>query len=73
MGLKAPASLPTDQRQFTRWCRETEIDYIHRGAGSPEGVVVAPPGHMYLRSDGGAATTLYIKTSGVLAVGWTAK
>ena len=73
MGLKAPAALPADQRQFTRWCRETEIDYIHRGEGSPEGVVEAPVGHLFLRSDGGATTTLYVKTSGVGTTGWTAK
>lgn len=73
MGLRAPAALPSDERQFTRWCRETEIDYIHRGSGSPEGVVTAPIGHLYLRSDGGATTTLYVKTSGTGNTGWTAK
>lgn len=73
MGLKAPAALPSDQRQFTRWCRETEVDYIHRGEGSPEGVVEAPVGHLYLRSDGGAGTTMYVKESGVLSTGWVGK
>ena len=73
MGLKAPAAIPENIREFRTWCRETEVDYIHRGEGSPEGVVTAPVGHMYLRSDGGATTTLYIKTSGVGSTGWTAK
>lgn len=73
MGLKAPAAMPKDERQFTRWCRETEIDFIHRGSGSPEGVVTAPVGHLFLRSDGGATTTLYVKTSGAGNTGWTAK
>ncbi len=74
MGLKAPAAVPADIRQFRSWCRETEIDFIHRGEGSPEGVVVAPRGHLYLRSDGGAGTTLYVKEANdTTAVGWAAK
>lgn len=73
MGIRAPASTPKNDREFTRWCRETEVDYIHRGTGSPEGVVTAPVGHIFLRSDGGASTTLYVKTSGTGSTGWTAK
>lgn len=42
------------------------------GYGSPEGVVTAPKGATYRRVDGGAASTLYVKESGVLATGWTA-
>ncbi len=44
-----------------------------RGTGTPEGVVTASIGAMYLRTDGGATTTLYIKTSGTGNIGWTAK
>lgn len=43
------------------------------GAGTPEGVVTAPVGSLYTRSDGGATTTLYVKTSGSGNTGWTAK
>jgi hypothetical protein len=43
------------------------------GKGSPEGNVVAPVGRLYTRTDGGAATTLYVKESGSGAVGWIAK
>lgn len=43
------------------------------GAGSPEGVVSAPVGSMFLRSDGGAATSFYIKESGSGNTGWVAK
>lgn len=46
---------------------------IRAGSGSPEGVLVANPGSLYLRTDGGATTTLYVKTSGTTASGWTAK
>lgn len=43
------------------------------GLGSPEGVVTAPIGSRYCRTDGGASTTLYVKTSGTGNTGWTAK
>lgn len=46
---------------------------IINGTGSPEGVVTAPIGSVFLRTDGGASTTLYIKTSGAGNTGWTAK
>lgn len=44
-----------------------------QGVGSPEGVVTAPIGSVFLRTDGGATTTLYVKTSGAGNTGWTAK
>jgi hypothetical protein len=43
------------------------------GVGSPEGVVTAPVGSLYTRTDGGASTTLYVKQSGTGNTGWTAK
>jgi uncharacterized protein YjbI with pentapeptide repeats len=46
---------------------------IRSGTGSPEGVVTATVGSMWLRSDGGAGTTLYIKESGTGNTGWVAK
>lgn len=46
---------------------------IYFGSGSPESVVTAVIGSMYLRSDGSTSTTLYIKTSGTGNTGWTAK
>ena len=46
---------------------------VRMGAGSPEGVVAAPVGTLFLRTDGGATTTLYVKTSGTGTTGWTAK
>lgn len=46
---------------------------ILSGNGSPQGVVAAPVGSMYLRRDGGANTTLYIKESGTGNTGWAAK
>lgn len=46
---------------------------IYQVIGSPEGVVTAPRGALALRIDGGASTTLYVKTSGTGNTGWTAK
>lgn len=44
------------------------------GSGAPGGVVIAEVGTIYLRTDGGAGSTLYIKeaNSGA-ATGWVAK
>lgn len=51
-----------------------KLSYINTGAGSPEGVIAASPGAIYLRTDGGASTTLYVKESGVgTNTGWVAK
>ena len=53
--------------------RLNENSVIHEGAGSPESIVTAPPGSMYLNRSGGAGTTLYIKESGTGNTGWIAK
>jgi hypothetical protein len=42
------------------------------GNGSPEGVVTAPVGSIFLRLDGAGGTTLYVKESGTGNTGWTA-
>jgi hypothetical protein len=42
------------------------------GAGSPEGVVSAPIGSLYTRTDGSTGTTLYVKQTGASNTGWTA-
>jgi hypothetical protein len=46
---------------------------IISGTGSPEGAVTANRGTLYLRTDGGASTTLYVKESGTGNTGWSAK
>jgi hypothetical protein len=43
------------------------------GSGSPEGVVTAPVGSLYSRSDGGLLTSLYVKQSGSGNTGWVGK
>jgi len=51
----------------------TALTRISQGTGSPETVVAAPVGSLYLRLDGGASTTLYVKESGTAKTGWVAK
>lgn len=46
---------------------------IRYGNGTPEGVQVGVVGSLYLRTDGGAATTLYVKETGTGNTGWVAK
>ncbi|OBQ38759.1 MAG: hypothetical protein AN484_23950 [Aphanizomenon flos-aquae WA102] len=43
------------------------------GSGSPEGVVTAPVGSLYSRSDGGLLSSLYVKESGSGNTGWAGK
>lgn len=43
------------------------------GNGSPEGSQSAVVGSLFLRLDGGASTTLYVKESGTGNTGWVAK
>jgi hypothetical protein len=43
------------------------------GTGTPEGVITAPVGSMFFRTDGGAGTTFYVKESGTGNTGWIAK
>lgn len=43
------------------------------GAGSPEGVLSAMPGSIYLNKNGGAGNTLFVKESGTGPTGWVSK
>jgi hypothetical protein len=45
---------------------------ITAGSGSPEGVKTATVGSIYLRTNGGSSTTLYVKESGTGNTGWKA-
>ena len=51
----------------------TSSVFITSGAGSPESAVTAPVGSLFIRTDGGASTTLYVKESGSGNTGWVAK
>jgi hypothetical protein len=45
---------------------------IVSGADTPEGAITAPVGSIFLRTNGGANTTLYVKQTGAGNTGWTA-
>lgn len=47
--------------------------YIRNGTGTPEGSYTAPVGSLFLRTDGGTGTTLYVKETGTGNTGWVAK
>ncbi len=47
---------------------------IKAGTGDPEGVVAAGVGSLWIRTDGGTTTTLYVKETGTTtSSGWVAK
>ncbi len=46
---------------------------IFSGSGSPEGVFAAKPGSIYVNTNGGAGTSIYVKETGTGSTGWIAK
>ena len=42
------------------------------GNGAPESVVTAPVGSIFMRVNGGASTTMYLKETGTGSTGWRA-
>lgn len=74
MSLKSFAEVPKEDRAWQRWLEQSHDLNLLFGNGSPLNVVTANIGTLYLRKDGGANTTLYVKESGNgLKTGWVAK
>ena len=46
---------------------------VQYGTGSPEGVITAGIGSLFINKSGGAGTTLYVKESGTGNTGWVGK
>jgi len=46
---------------------------IFIGSGTPEGAVASGVGSLFMRTDGGAGTSLYVKQSGTGNTGWVGK
>ncbi len=77
------ANITRAQESTTARAHEAGMDWVHTitatqfraqfGTGTPEAAVTAPIGTLYLRTDGGASTTLYVKESGTGNTGWVAK
>jgi hypothetical protein len=71
--LKAVFSnAPTFTEKITTPRIDLGVCFELQGAGSPESVVTAPVCSTYRRTDGGAATSLYVKESGAGNTGWIA-
>lgn len=65
---------PATQQNFDAIKRKLAVlDVFHLVTGDPNGQVTAPVGHVALRADGGAGTTLYVKEVGVDDNGWAGK
>jgi len=74
MAIKQPVTMPKTDREFQKWLSEAYDLRVMFGTGSPAGVVVANRGVMFLRTDGAAGSTLYVKESGDgTSAGWGAK
>ena len=71
-GNIAATTIPTAVNELATELAALEAK-VRSGAGTPEGVVTAPVGTLFLRTDGGVSTTLYVKTSGTGNTGWIAK
>jgi hypothetical protein len=70
--LIRPQATGTGTASVVRYHTTTSVFWTS-GSGTPEGVVTAPVGSLFTRTDGGAATTLYVKESGTGSTGWVAK
>lgn len=74
MSEVTPFDIPFSRDAWQSQLKDALDARFKHGTGSPEGVVVADIGCQYIDRDGGASTTLYVKTSdNGLATGWTAK
>jgi len=69
----APSNVKFDFRMGDGPSGGSQVVWIIHGTGSPEAVVTANIGSLYLRTDGGSSTTLYVKESGTGNTGWVGK
>ena len=74
MDLEEFAKLIAAQsRRIAALERAASRGQIIKGTGAPNGVITAPVGSLYARTDGGTGTTLYVKETGTGNTGWVAK
>ena len=67
------ASLVMLQTSINGVFYQSYLPTLRQGSGSPQSVVAAPVGTLFLRTDGGTGSTLYVKESGTGNTGWVAK
>ncbi|KPK09546.1 MAG: hypothetical protein AMS20_00035 [Gemmatimonas sp. SG8_28] len=68
-----PANTSPARLQLPYSTSEGDAPRIFWGTGTPEGSVTGEIGDLFLRTDGGTDTTLYVKESGSGNTGWVAK
>lgn len=74
MAIKQPITMPKTDREFQKWLSQAHDLRLKFGAGSPLNVIIADRGTLYMRTDGGAGTTLYVKEANDgLSTGWVPK
>jgi hypothetical protein len=72
VSLKASGGLTATIDQLVDAAQDAQ--HIRTGTGAPNSAVTGNVGDIYLRTDGGATTTLYVKESGAgTNTGWVAK
>lgn len=67
-----PGGVSTGLLRLLGGVRVHDAASVVAGSGSPEGVTTAEVGSLYLRTDGAAGTSLYLKESGAGDTGWVA-
>ena len=72
-GIATLAGFTPELRLYNYNYSDTIATKIITGTGTPESVVTAEIGSLFLRKNGGAGTTLYVKESGSSNTGWVAK
>tara|TARA_Y100000592_G_scaffold95425_1_gene161914 strand:- start:1511 stop:3565 length:2055 start_codon:yes stop_codon:yes gene_type:complete len=72
LSITTPTSISSTGTQPTYWITEGNIynPLKLKGTSSPEGVITANIGTMFINLSGGANTTLFIKESGTGNTGW---
>lgn len=63
----------TGNATFNQTVKVQNAATIRSGANTPEGAVTGAVGDIFLRTNGGAGTTMYVKESGAGNTGWVAK
>jgi hypothetical protein len=75
LNITVPTSISSSSKQPDYWITEGNIyqPLKLKGTGTPEGGVTASIGTIFIRTDGGTGTTMYLKESGTGNTGWVAK
>ena len=74
LDVRQATTMDDANREFRKIKKSINDLNIYMGYGSPENLIVAAPGSLYLNLDGGTSTTLYVKETGEgVSSGWIAK